>query len=172
MIFKTSDHQVYIYICASLAAQSVKTPPARQETQVGSLGWEATLKEEIAAHFSILIWETSWTEEPRGLQPMGSQRVRRDWAAKHCTAQYAYVNRKFLVYPSLFSPLVMISLLPMSVGAFLFCKQVHLCHILDSTSEWHHAVLVFLCLTTSSVWSSLLLLLLSCFSRVRLCVTP
>ena len=63
-----------IYIkWASLAAQSVKTPPARQETQVGSLGWEATLKEEIVAHSSILIWETSWTEEPRGLQPMGSQ---------------------------------------------------------------------------------------------------
>ena len=73
MIFKTSDHQVSIYIRASLAAQSVKTPPARQETQVGSLGWEATLKEEIVAHSSILIWETSWTEEPRGLQPMGSQ---------------------------------------------------------------------------------------------------
>ena len=150
----------------------VKNLPAMWETRVWPLGWEDPLKEGMATDSSILAWRISWTEEPRGLQPMGSQRVRRDWAAKHCTAQYAYVNLKFLVYPSLFSPLVMISLLPMSVGAFLFCKQVHLCHILDSTSEWHHAVLVFLCLTTSSVWSSLLLLLLSCFSRVRLCVTP
>ena len=73
MMFKTSVHQVSIYIWASLVAQSVKTPPAMQETQAGSLGWEDNLKEEIAAHFSILIWEISWTEEPRGLHSMGSQ---------------------------------------------------------------------------------------------------
>ena len=73
MVFKTLDHQVSTYIWASLVAQSVKTPPAMQETQAGSLGWEDTLKEEIATHSIILIWEISWTEEPRGLQSMGSE---------------------------------------------------------------------------------------------------
>ena len=49
-----------------------------QETWVGSLGQEDLLKEEMAAHFSILAWEILWTEEPGGLQFMGLQRVRRN----------------------------------------------------------------------------------------------
>ena len=40
-----------------------------------SLGWEDPLEEEMATHSSILAWEILWTEEPRGLQSMGSQRV-------------------------------------------------------------------------------------------------
>ena len=46
-----------------------------QETQVSSLGWEDTLEEKMATHFSILAWKIPWTEEPGGPQPMGSQRV-------------------------------------------------------------------------------------------------
>ena len=46
-----------------------------QETQVQSLGWQDPLGKEIATHSSILVWEISWTEEPGGLQSMGSQRV-------------------------------------------------------------------------------------------------
>ena len=38
-----------------------------QETQVQSLGWEDALKEEMAAHSSVLSWEIPWTEEPGGL---------------------------------------------------------------------------------------------------------
>ena len=53
-----------------------------QETQVLSLGREAPLEKEMATHSSILAWEISWTEEPGGLQSMGSQRVRQDSAAK------------------------------------------------------------------------------------------
>ena len=37
----------------------------------------------MAAHSSILAWETPWTEEIGGLQSMGSQRVRRDLATEH-----------------------------------------------------------------------------------------
>ena len=44
-----------------------------QETQVQSQGWEDLLEEENATHSSILAWETLWTEEPGGLQTMGSQ---------------------------------------------------------------------------------------------------
>ena len=66
---------VYTYACASLVAQLVKNLSAVQETQVQSLGWEDPLGKEIATHSSILVWEISWTEEPGGLQSMGSQRV-------------------------------------------------------------------------------------------------
>ena len=63
---------------ASLIAQSVKNLPAVQETQVRSLGWEDPLEKEMATHSSILAWKISWTEEPGGLQSMGSQRVGHD----------------------------------------------------------------------------------------------
>ena len=59
-------------------AQMVKNLPATQETWVGSLGQEDSLEKEIAVHSSILAWEIPWTEEPGGLQPMGSQRVGHD----------------------------------------------------------------------------------------------
>ena len=44
-----------------------------QEMQVQSLGWEDPLEEEMAIHSSILAWEIPWTEEPGGLQSVGSQ---------------------------------------------------------------------------------------------------
>ena len=62
-------------------AQWVKNPPAlqeMQETQVRSLGHEAPLEEEIPTHSSILARRIPWTEEPGGLQSMGSRRVRHD----------------------------------------------------------------------------------------------
>ena len=54
----------------------VKNLPAMQETQVQSLGQEDPLEKAMATHSSILAWEVPWTEEPGGLQSMGSQRVR------------------------------------------------------------------------------------------------
>ena len=56
----------------------VKNLPAMQETQVGSLGREDPLEKVMATHSSILAWRAPWTEEPGGLQSMGSQRVRHD----------------------------------------------------------------------------------------------
>ena len=58
-------------------AQMVKNLPAMQKTQVRSLGWEDPLEEGTATHSSVLAWRIPWTEEPGGLQSMGSQRVRR-----------------------------------------------------------------------------------------------
>ena len=63
------------YSWASLVAQMVKNPPARWETWVQSLLWEDPLEEGMAIHSSILAWRIPWTEEPGGLQSMGSQRV-------------------------------------------------------------------------------------------------
>ena len=52
----------------------VKNLPALWETQVQSLGWEDPLEREMATHSSILAWRVPWTEEPGGLQSMGSQK--------------------------------------------------------------------------------------------------
>ena len=51
----------------------VKNLPAVQETWVLSLGWEDALEKEMATHSSILASKSSWTEEPSGLQSMGSK---------------------------------------------------------------------------------------------------
>ena len=60
----------------SLVAQRLKHLPAMQETWVQSLGQEDLLEKEMATHSSILAWRIPWTQEPGGLQSMGSQRVR------------------------------------------------------------------------------------------------
>ena len=65
---------------ASPVAQLVNNLPAVLEIQVRSLGQEDPLEKEMATHSSILAWKISWTEEPGGLQSMGSQRVGHDWA--------------------------------------------------------------------------------------------
>ena len=54
---------------SSLVAQLVKNPPAMQEMQ------EDPLEKELATHSSIVAWEILWTEEPGGLQSMGSQEL-------------------------------------------------------------------------------------------------
>ena len=59
-------------------AQRVKNLPAIRETQVQSLGWEDPLEKGMATHCSILAWRMPWTEEPGGLQSMGSQRIEHD----------------------------------------------------------------------------------------------
>ena len=55
----------------------VKNPPAMQETWVQSLVWEDPLEKGIAWQSTLVFFlgEPPWTEEPRGLQSMGLQRV-------------------------------------------------------------------------------------------------
>ena len=50
----------------------VKSLPAMWDTWVQSLGQEDPLEKEMATHSSILAWTISWTEEPGGLQSIGS----------------------------------------------------------------------------------------------------
>ena len=59
-------------------AQMVKNPPAMQETQVRSLGWDDPLEESMATHSIMLAWSIPKTEEPGGLQSTGLQKVRHD----------------------------------------------------------------------------------------------
>ena len=63
----------------------IKNLPATRETWVRSLGWEDSLEESMAAHSSILAWRIPWTEEPGGLQSIGSQS---DMTERLSTAQH------------------------------------------------------------------------------------
>ena len=73
----------------SLVAQMVKNLPAMQKTQVQSPHREDPLEKGMATRSSILAKRIPWTEGAGGLQSMGSQRVRYDWATdKH---KYNYV---------------------------------------------------------------------------------
>ena len=74
-----------------LMAQGLKNPPGVQETQVRPLGWKDPQEEEMATHSSILSWKISWTEEPGGLQSMGSQRVRHDYVLDGWTLNRASI---------------------------------------------------------------------------------
>ena len=62
----------------SLVVELVKNPPAMQEPWVQSLGWKDPLEKGMATRSSILAWRIPCTEEPGGLQFMGSQRVGHD----------------------------------------------------------------------------------------------
>ena len=62
---------------ASLIAQLVKDLPAMQETWIQSLGQEDPLENGMATR-SDIFWRLPWTEEPGGLQSVGSHRVRHD----------------------------------------------------------------------------------------------
>ena len=57
-------------------AQTVRNLSAVQKMRVRFLGWEDPVEEGMATHSSILAWRIPWTEEPGGLQSMGSHSVR------------------------------------------------------------------------------------------------
>ena len=59
-------------------AQLVKSLPAMWETWVQPLGWEDPLEKGKATLPSVLAWRIPWTEEPGGLQSIGSQGVGHD----------------------------------------------------------------------------------------------
>ena len=66
---------------ASQVVLMVKNPPANaemEEMRVHSLGWEDPQEEDMTTHSSVLVWRITWTEEPDGLQSLGSQRVGHD----------------------------------------------------------------------------------------------
>ena len=60
---------------ASLVAHTVKNLPAMWETQIQSLDQEDSMAKGMATHSSILAWRIPWTEEPGGLQSIGSKRA-------------------------------------------------------------------------------------------------
>ena len=67
-----------------------------QETWVWSLGREDPLEEGMAVHSSILAWKIPWTEEPGGLQSIGSQRVGHNWSNLACTHRCSFHSQNQL----------------------------------------------------------------------------
>ena len=61
-----------------------------QQTCLRFLGQEDLLKKEMAPHSSILAWRIPWTEKPGGLQSMGSQRAKHDWATNTMSGERRY----------------------------------------------------------------------------------
>ena len=85
-----SVHFIFNIFSIGLPGGSViKNLPMMQETQVQSLGQEDPLEESMARHSSILAWRIPWTEEPGGLQSIGSQRVGHNWSNLPCTHAYS-----------------------------------------------------------------------------------
>ena len=74
-VFKGSccfQHFCASKLWASLMAQTIKNLPSMPETRVQSLGQEDPWRREWATHSSVLAWRMPWTDEPGGLQSMGS----------------------------------------------------------------------------------------------------
>ena len=83
---------LYIFNCLTSISLWIKFPQwlriwmpmqETQETWIWSLGQEDPLEEEMATHSSVLAWRIPWSEEPGGLQSMGSQRIGHGWACTH-----------------------------------------------------------------------------------------
>ena len=75
MLFK---YQAFLILLGLLGGPDSKESVCLSETQGQSLNWEDLLETGKATHSSILVWRIPWTEEPGGLQSMGSQRVGHD----------------------------------------------------------------------------------------------
>ena len=73
----------------------VKNLPAMWEIWVWSLGWEDPWEKGMATHSSFLAWRIPRTEEPGGLQPMGSQRVGHDWTERLLLSDVFWLSPHF-----------------------------------------------------------------------------
>ena len=82
---------MYTYIWGFSGGSDSKESACNAEDLGLILGWKDSLEKGMATHSSIRAWEIPWTEEPRGLQSMGSQRVRHDWVTDIFTFSHMYV---------------------------------------------------------------------------------
>ena len=111
---------------ASLVAQPVKNLPATQKTLfdpwVGKIPWR---REWMATHSSILAWRIPWTEEPGGLQSMGSQRIGHDWVTFTYICRYVLYKLLHIEYIHIFLPLEWYHL------------HMMICRLLTIRDSWH-----------------------------------
>ena len=91
-----------------------------QEMRVQSLGSEDPLEKGLATHSSILAWEMPWTEEPGGLQSIGSQRVRHIWSN---LGQMDDVIPELLCFPLLFLHVSLLCRILSTERTVLFKKE-------------------------------------------------
>ena len=69
---------ISLEFCGGSDGTELAYPCSMLETSIQSLGQEGPLEKEIATHSGSLSWRIPWTEEPGGVQSMGSQRVGHD----------------------------------------------------------------------------------------------
>ena len=128
----------------------VRNLPAMKEIQVQSPGWKDPLEEEMATHSSILAWRIPWTEQPGGLQSMGSQRVRHDWAAN--TSTFIYMCVCVCVHCSLLT-------LTLSPGFYFSCACMLSCfnHVWLFVTLWTvaHQAALSIGFSRQEYWSGL-----------------
>ena len=122
-----------------------------QETRVQSLGWEDPLEEEMTTHSIILAWKISWTEEPGGLQSMGSQRVRHDWATNAYLLTYCLSSCYSPPLECASRPVPSLAPVTCLVSNYLFCLQSLNCFSIFL----HPAVLISFTVMKTWVWASL-----------------
>ena len=119
-----------------------------------SLGWEDPLEEGMATHSIFLPEESSWTEEPGGLQSMGLQRVTHDWATNTHTHTHTHTHtethtvvgwgRFILVLNAKLRILNFETLLETTVSCFrktVICSGFHTIHISAQKHNWLVATL-------------------------------
>ena len=142
------DNKSFIWRVWEWAYSSLDFPGGASGKEPACQGSGLYPEEGMATHFSILAWRIPWAEEPCRLQSIGSQRVRHDWRQHKRTHTFphpSHFTKSWESHPQC----------PKANCA----KTLVLCHLLVHLS-WGYGIAV------------LLLLLLSHFSRVRLCVTP
>ena len=97
----------------------------------------------MATHSSILGWRIPWTQEPGGLQSMGSQRVRHDWVTNTHTHTHTHVcvNPNLLIY---LIPFGNHNCVFYTLSLFLLGNKLICIFFLDSTYKLFHMIFVFL----------------------------
>ena len=130
---------------ASPVAQMVKNPPAMQETWVRFLGWEDPLEKGKATHSSILAWRTPRTEEPGGLQSMGSQSQTRPSDLKKKKEFNREAFRTFNAWPLFVGSSLVINLFTCyrSIQTFYFFLSVFVAFIFLRIFPNHLAYIIY-----------------------------
>ena len=114
----------------------VKNPPANADLRdAGSIPRsQRSLEEGMANQSSILAWRIPWREDPGGLQFMGSQRVRHDWASEH-TCNHWIRNLK--------TRLLVLSVAQFFAILFLIHLGLVFCLKPPNFLGWKHAIVYF-----------------------------
>ena len=103
-----------------------------QETRVQFLGQKDPLEKGMAIHSSILAWRIPWTEEPGGLQSVGSQRVGHDWATNTTLLLLLVVVQSLSCVQLFMTPWTAACRLLCPVRHLLELAQIHVCWVSDA----------------------------------------
>ena len=124
------------FATTSQVAQTVKKLPTIQETCVQSLGWEDPLEKKIATHSCL----ENPTEKPDGLQSIGSQRVRHDWATNIFTFIKLVELKHFLKTETIMrcSLDLIITEANLNIKMFLYIPVPHCSHVSPLQLQYIH----------------------------------